>query len=54
MSKFSKLVGKIRQKEGYSKEAAQKTAAAIGDRKIGKEEMARKAAASRERHESEG
>lgn len=51
MSKFGKLVGKIKRKEGYSDEAARKTAAAIGRKKYGKEGMARKAQEGRKEHE---
>lgn len=50
MSKFSKFVAKLRS-EGYSSESARKIAAKEGDNKYGAEEMARKAAESREEHE---
>jgi hypothetical protein len=48
MSKFSKLVSKLREK-GYSKESATKIAAKIGDEKYGAHEMAVKSAESREK-----
>jgi len=50
MSKFKKFASKLRG-EGYSKESARKIAAEKGIEKYGAEEMARRAAASRERHE---
>ncbi len=49
MSKFSKLSKSIQKKEGYSKKAADATAAMIGRRKYGASGMARKAAAGRRR-----
>jgi len=52
MSKFAKLVGKLRKK-GASADSARKIAAVVGDKKFGKEAMAQKAAASRKRHEAE-
>lgn len=52
MSKFQKLVEKLVAK-GYSHEAATRIAAAAGDKKLGKEEMARRSAASRKRHEAQ-
>lgn len=52
MSAFSKLENKIRKKEpGLSEESARKITAKIGREKIGSHEMAKRAAASRERHE---
>jgi hypothetical protein len=45
-SKFSKFVSKLRS-EGYSKESARKIAAAVGDKKYGVQEMARRSAESR-------
>lgn len=50
MSKFSKFVAKLRA-EGYSKESAQKIAAKVGDEKLGKEEMSRRAEESRKENE---
>lgn len=54
MSTFGKFVGKLEKgKEHYSPEVARKIAAKVGDAKYGKEGMAKKAAASRKRHEEE-
>lgn len=53
MSKFGKMVGKLR-KQGNSAASARKIAAAIGRKKYGAHEMAEKAAESRERHERGG
>jgi hypothetical protein len=50
MSKFAKFVAKLR-KEGYSEKSAENIAASAGDKKYGVEAMARKSAASREKHE---
>ncbi|MDA8119117.1 MAG: hypothetical protein M0Z85_03515 [Gammaproteobacteria bacterium] len=47
MSKFSKMVKNLQEREGYSKEVATKTAAKIGREKYGAKGMAEKAAASR-------
>lgn len=52
MSKFSELRDKIEKREGYSKEAATKTAAAIGRAKYGAKGMTEKAAAARRGHDS--
>lgn len=46
MSKFHKLVEKLTAK-GYSQSAATRIAASAGDKRYGKEGMARKAAAAR-------
>ena len=46
MSKFDKLVGKLEGK-GNSADSAKKIAASIGDKKLGKSEMAKKSAAAR-------
>lgn len=51
MSKFKKFTEKLRA-EGYSKESAQRIAAAEGDKKYGKEVMAEKSAESRKENES--
>lgn len=51
-SRFSKLAAKLERK-GHSKESARRIAASIGMHKYGKEAMAKKSAASRERHEGE-
>lgn len=53
MSAFGRMVKKIEGK-GYRAVSATKIAAAIGRRKLGSAEMARRAAASRKRHEAEG
>jgi hypothetical protein len=50
-SKFHRFQRKL-QAEGYSKSSAQRIAAKKGDEKYGKEEMARRSAASRARHEA--
>lgn len=47
-SAFDKLAGNIERKEGYSKEAADATAAKIGREKYGKEGMEKKAEAGKE------
>jgi hypothetical protein len=47
MSNFAKLSASIQKKEGYSKKAADATAAKIGMAKYGKAGMAKKAAAGR-------
>lgn len=54
MSAFSKLMHRIENKEGVSEESARKITASIGDKKIGKHEMAKRAAASRKKHEGKG
>lgn len=50
MSKFAKMERHV-EKEGYSEKSARKIAAAIGRKKFGAKGMAKKAAASRKRHE---
>jgi hypothetical protein len=47
MSKFSKMVENLQEREGYSKEVATKTAAKIGREKCGAKGMAEKAAEAR-------
>ena len=55
MSAFEKLKEKIEKKEpGLSEESARKITAKIGREKIGSHEMAKRAAASRERHKHHG
>lgn len=49
-SKFSRLSGKIQRREGYSKDTADKIAAAAGRRSIGAHAMAVRAARSRRRN----
>lgn len=48
-SKFKKLVAHLKR-EGYSADSATRIAASAGAKKYGWEGMARRAAASRERH----
>lgn len=48
-SDFAKMVKGLEKKEGYSKEAATKTAAKIGDEKYGVKGMAKKSAAARKK-----
>jgi hypothetical protein len=48
-SKFHRFQKKL-QGEGYSRSSAQRIAAAKGDAKYGKEEMARRSAAARARN----
>lgn len=50
-SKFNKLASKLGKRKGVTNPRA--LAAWIGDKKLGKEEMAKKSAASREKHHKE-
>ena len=55
MSAFEKLKERIEKKEpNLSEESARKITAKIGREKIGSHEMAKRAAASRERHKHHG